>query len=138
MQRNDFNVLQQPEATHGVEGEPLFFELMRSGRTTIQILGFMKSQLLPLKIDQIENLLHDLHKAKVKLPLNVEQFLKQLRRELPDQSRVESKKPAMFVYQNLQEAYNGQMQAKASLKLEKPHPLQKLKLQHYREVLKYL
>ena len=102
------------------------------------MLESMKAQLLSLKIDTIENLLHDLHKAGMKLPLNVENFFKKLRKDVHNKSRIQSKEPAMFVHHKLQEASIKPIYDNTSVENGHLHPLQRMKLQHYREVLKYL
>ena len=69
----------------------------------MQLLTFLKTQLLSLTIDAIEDLLIELPEAGVKLPTQVEKFLSNLRKDVYDKSRIQSNVPALFVHHKLQE-----------------------------------
>ena len=95
----------------------------------------MKEQLRYLTIGEIENLLHELCKKGIVLHPCVEKYLLDLRSQVFDKSQIQSRVPALALYTNIKKTNDDDADA---VKTASKQGIQKLKLHHMREVLKYL
>ena len=89
-----------------------------------------------MSVDEVEDLLVDAHKSETELTPEVEDFLSKLRTEVIVTARKKSKVPALCVYHKLQ--LKQEKQKIDPTKGKKLHPLVRMRLQHFREILKYL